>query len=40
MRGFGGHASLLHPHADREQRMSYEEGEMVAAEGTLPLLPP
>lgn len=27
-------------HADREQRMLYEEGETVAAEGALPLPPP
>jgi hypothetical protein len=40
MRGSLGHASPLHPHADREQRMLYEEGETVAAEEALPLPPP
>lgn len=32
--------SSTDPHADREQRMLYEEGETVAAEGALPLPPP
>jgi hypothetical protein len=40
MQGSSGYASPLHLHADREQRMLYEEGETVVAEGALPLLPP